>query len=135
MLAYCSQSWAVICGPEHGESRGCFRGEVGHSEQPQREGCRELSLGPAAWSPLSSGFSVGHPGLAASVPLQPVTIWPWGCLGSLQEYFEDTLEKNEDMLGEVFSSCRLQTLLSPRRDPWPLDVQPVFDEQSAKHPR
>ncbi|XP_040830613.1 HAUS augmin-like complex subunit 7 [Ochotona curzoniae] len=53
---------------------------------------------------------------------------------SLQEYFEDTLEKNEDMLGEVFSSCRLQTLLSPRRDPWPLDVQPVFDEQSAKHP-
>ncbi|XP_058514709.1 HAUS augmin-like complex subunit 7 [Ochotona princeps] len=47
---------------------------------------------------------------------------------SLQECFEDTMEKNEDLLEEVFSSCRPHTLLRP------LHVQPVLDERSAKHP-
>ncbi|XP_012589913.1 PREDICTED: HAUS augmin-like complex subunit 7 [Condylura cristata] len=49
---------------------------------------------------------------------------------STREHFEETREKNEAWLGELFACPRLQSLLSPRCDPWPLDVQPLLDQQS-----
>ncbi|KAF6390096.1 HAUS augmin like complex subunit 7 [Rhinolophus ferrumequinum] len=48
---------------------------------------------------------------------------------SVQEHFEDTREKNEELLGELFSSFHLQTLLSPDCALWSLDMQTVLDEQ------
>lgn len=47
----------------------------------------------------------------------------------MQEHFEDTREKNEALLGELFSSFHLQTLLSPDCALWSLDIQSVLDEQ------
>ncbi|XP_040121469.1 HAUS augmin-like complex subunit 7 isoform X3 [Oryx dammah] len=49
---------------------------------------------------------------------------------SAEERFEDTREKTEGLLGELFSSPCLQMLLRPKCEPWPMDVQPLLDKQS-----
>uniref|UniRef100_A0A8C0AG66 HAUS augmin like complex subunit 7 n=1 Tax=Bos mutus grunniens TaxID=30521 RepID=A0A8C0AG66_BOSMU len=49
---------------------------------------------------------------------------------SAEECFEDTREKTEGLLGELFSSPCLQTLLRPKCESWPVDMQPLLDKQS-----
>ncbi|XP_017900689.1 PREDICTED: HAUS augmin-like complex subunit 7 [Capra hircus] len=51
-------------------------------------------------------------------------------LPQVKERFEDTREKTEGLLGELFSSSCLQMLLRPKCEPWPVDVQPLLDKQS-----
>ncbi|KAF6090546.1 HAUS augmin like complex subunit 7 [Phyllostomus discolor] len=55
--------------------------------------------------------------------IQSLTI---GCssFSSVQGQFEDTLEKNEKLLGELYSGSQLQMLLNPECDPGLLDMKP-----------
>lgn len=62
--------------------------------------------------------------------VQSLTIGYSSC-SSVQEHFEDTREKNETLLGEVFSSFQLQMLLSPECAPWYLDMQSLLDEEGS----
>lgn len=52
------------------------------------------------------------------------------CLCSVQQHFKDTKEKNEALLGDLFSGSHLQVLLSPESDLWSMDWE-SFDKQSS----
>ncbi|XP_023561092.1 HAUS augmin-like complex subunit 7 isoform X2 [Octodon degus] len=57
-----------------------------------------------------------------------------GCsrYSSVKEHVEDTVEKNEIMLAELFSGTNVDALLNSELELWPLDVQPALEGQSAE---
>ncbi|XP_037677789.1 HAUS augmin-like complex subunit 7 isoform X3 [Choloepus didactylus] len=61
--------------------------------------------------------------------IRSLTIGYSSC-SSMDEHFKDTREKSEVLLEELFSSAHLQALLNPECDLWPLDMQPLPDQQS-----
>ncbi|XP_016070625.1 PREDICTED: HAUS augmin-like complex subunit 7 isoform X1 [Miniopterus natalensis] len=63
--------------------------------------------------------------------IRSLTIGRSSC-SSVEEQFEDTREKNEELLGDLYSSSQLRTLLSPKCDPSSLDVQPPNKQGDGK---
>lgn len=101
------------------------RGTQAHPTKDGYLGC------PCRWAGSQRLEEMPFPGPFASLGWSlALTVWPWGCLCSAEECFEDTREKTEGLLGELFSSPCLQTLLRPKCEPWPVDMQPLLDKQS-----
>lgn len=101
------------------------RGMQAHPTEDGYLGC------PCRWAGSQRLEEMPYPGPLASLGWSlALTAWPWGCLCSAEERFEDTREKTEGLLGELFSSSCLQMLLRPKCEPWPVDVQPLLDKQS-----
>ncbi|XP_043313525.1 HAUS augmin-like complex subunit 7 isoform X2 [Cervus elaphus] len=117
----------MLCGLDDQEllkGRACAQKQL-HFMDQLLDVVRSLSVGDSSCP--SRNPATLHPRGTQAHPTEDGYL---GCPCSTEERFEDTREKTEGLLGELFSSPCLQMLLRPECEPWPLDVQPLLDKQS-----